>query len=79
MINAGRPVATLARDLGIVEQTLGNWVTAYRDRHDAGTGALGESVRAELARLRKENAELKLDRAFLKKRCSSVQMGSVRN
>ena len=67
VINTGRPVATVARELGIVEQTLGNWVKAYRDRREASDGALSETERAELVRLRKENADLKMDRAFLRK------------
>ncbi len=67
VINTGRPVATVARELGIVEQTLGNWVKAYRARHEAGDEVLTEAERVELVRLRKENAELNLDRAFLKK------------
>ena len=68
VINTGRPVAIGARELGIVEQTLGNWVKAYRVRQEAGDGsALSETERAELARLRKEVSELKMDRAFLKK------------
>lgn len=66
VINTGRPVAVVARELGLVEQTLGNWVKAYRARHDAGDEVLSEEERAELIRLRKENSELKLDRAFLK-------------
>lgn len=67
VVNTGRPVATVARELGIVEQTLSNWVRAYRDRTEAGDGALSETERAELLRLRKEVSELKMDRAFLKK------------
>lgn len=67
VINTGRPVAVVARELGIKEQTLGRWVNAFKDRHDAGGGALSETERAELARLRKENSDLKMDRAFLKK------------
>jgi len=67
VINTGRPVATVARELGIVEQTLGNWVKAFRARHEAGGEALTEEERAELVRLRKEVSELKMDRAFLKK------------
>jgi len=67
VVNTGRPVAVVARELGIKEQTLGRWVNLFRDRHDAGNGALSETERAELARLRKENSELKMDRAFLKK------------
>jgi len=67
VINTGRPVAVVARELGVKEQTLGRWVNLYKSRQDAGDGALSETERAELARLRKENSELKMDRAFLKK------------
>ncbi len=67
VINTGRPVTVVARELGIVEQTLGNWVKAYRVRHEAGDEVLTEEERAELVRLRKEVAKLKMDRAFPKK------------
>jgi transposase len=67
VINTGRAVATVARELGINEATLGRWVNAFKAGQDAGDGALSETERAELARLRKENSELKMDRAFLKK------------
>ncbi len=67
VINTGRTVAVVARELGINEATLGRWVNAFKSRQDAGDGALSETERAELARLRRENSELKLDRAFLKK------------
>jgi len=42
-------------------------VIAYKARNDIGETGVTESERAELLRLRKENADLKLDRAFLKK------------
>ncbi len=67
VINTGRTVAVVARELGINEATLGRWVNAFKSREDAGEGVLSETERAELARLRKENSELRLDRAFLKK------------
>ncbi len=67
VISTGRPVAVVARELGVKEQTLGRWVNLFKSRQDAGDGAVSETERAELARLRKENSELKLDRAFLKK------------
>jgi transposase len=67
VVNTGRPIATVARELGVKEQTLGRWVNLFRERQDSGDGALSETERAELARLRKENSELRLDRAFLKK------------
>jgi len=67
VINTGRPVAVVARELGVKEQTLGRWVNLYKSRQDAGDGVLSETERVELARLRKEKEELRLDRAFLKK------------
>ncbi len=67
VINTGRTVAVVARELGINEATFGRWVNLQKDRQGAGDTPLSESEQVELARLRKEVAELKLDRAFLKK------------
>ena len=53
----GKPIAEVARDLGIDEGTLGNRVNADRHRRGEGTGALNEDERAELTLLRRENAE----------------------
>ena len=60
----GKPIAQVARDLGINEGTLGNWVNADRRRRDGGDGQLSEDERAELARLRRENAELAMERVL---------------
>ncbi|HET9257508.1 MAG TPA: transposase [Pseudonocardiaceae bacterium] len=57
----GKPIAEIARDLGINAGTLGNWVNADKRRRGDGTGALDEDGRAELARLRRENAELAME------------------
>ena len=57
----GKPIAQVARDLGINAGTLGNWVNADRRLREGGDGRLGEDERAELARLRKENAELAME------------------
>jgi transposase len=67
VVNTGRTVAVVARELGINEATLGRWVNLQKGRQGGGDRPLGESEQVELARLRKEVAELKLDRAFLKK------------
>ena len=48
----GKPIAQVARDLGINSTTLGNWVNADMRRRDGDSGVLGEDERAELARLR---------------------------
>jgi putative transposase len=63
----GRPIAQVAKDLGINEGTLGNWVNADKRRRGDGNRALSEDERAELARLRKENAELAMERDVLKR------------
>ncbi len=62
----GRPIAQVARELGINECTLGRWVNLDR-RARAGDGALSESERDELNRLRRENAELAMERDVLKR------------
>jgi transposase len=56
----------VARELGIDQGTLGNWVNRDR-RAREGEGALTESEREELNRLRKENAELAMERDVLKR------------
>jgi transposase len=53
---AGKPIAQVAKDLGIDETTLASWVS--RARRSGGDGEVGESEREELARLRRRNAEL---------------------
>ncbi|GAC1384085.1 MAG: hypothetical protein NVS2B15_18960 [Pseudarthrobacter sp.] len=62
-----KPIARVARELGINDGTLGHWCAQDRRRRDGGNGALGESERAELVRLRKENAELAMQRDVLKR------------
>jgi len=65
VIETGRPVAHVAAEIGVG----GRWVRLQRQALSAGdTGAvLDADERAELERLRRENAELRLDREFLKK------------
>ena len=62
----GRPIAQVAKDLGINEGTLGNWVNADRRRRGDG-GVLSGDERAELGRLRLENAELAMEGDVLKR------------
>jgi transposase len=62
----GKPVAQVARELGIHEATLGRWVNLDR-RGREGESGLTESERDELARLRRENAELAMERDVLKR------------
>jgi transposase len=63
----GKPIAQVARELGVNEGTLGNWVVVDRQRRESGDGVLTESERAELARLRREVTELRMERDVLKR------------
>lgn len=67
--SSGRPVAEVARSLGIAEGTLWNWVRAARDATEraADPDALSESERDELRRLRKEITELRTDKEILRR------------
>ena len=68
---SGKTVAEVARDLKINDTTLGNWVKADRAEQGvpdaSGLLPLTAAERAELARLRRENATLKSEREILKK------------
>ena len=67
VFQTGKPIAQVARDLGIHEGTLGNWCATERRRRDGGQDGLSENERAELVRLRKEIAELRMQRDVLKR------------
>ena len=63
----GKSIAQIARDLGVHEGTLGNWVAKDRAERE-GTEGLSMGDAAELKRLRAENAQLRMERDVLKTR-----------
>ncbi|AKE01125.1 transposase (plasmid) [Rhodococcus erythropolis] len=70
VIDSGRTIAEVSRELGINEALLGRWVADERRRVDAaqsGDQPLTAAERTELARLRKQVSEQEKDIAFLKK------------
>ena len=67
VIELSRPVASVARELGLVEQTLRNWVNDYRESHAGEEPPLGVADRARLRELEKEVRELRLEKEFLGK------------
>jgi transposase len=67
VIETSRPIAQVAKELGVVEQTLGNWVAMYRRDHAGDEPALTVPERARLREQERELRELKIENDFLKK------------
>ena len=67
VVETSRSIAEVARELGLVEGTLGNWVNTYRREHAGDEPALTINERARLRELEAENRELKMEREFLGK------------
>lgn len=66
-IDSGDSIAEIARSIGVHEMTLGRWVKKARDDGEESKRPLDEDERAELERLRKENARLRMEAEFAKK------------
>jgi transposase-like protein len=67
VVETSRPIADVARELGVSETSLGNWVRAYRERHAEDEPPLQLSERARLRELERVNRELEMENTFLKK------------
>jgi transposase len=66
VLESGKPIAQIARDLDVNAGTLGNWVAKDREDREGTSGLSGDDV-AELKRLRSEVAELRMERDVLKR------------
>jgi transposase-like protein len=61
---AGTPRSLrFAREIGVGEALLGRWVAIERSRMDDPPAAVDANERAELVRLRRKAAELRMDRS----------------
>ena len=67
VIETGKPVAEVARDLGVNDGTLGNWVKAWRDANPEPVAELSPVERAHVKELEDEVRRLRLENEFLKK------------
>lgn len=77
VIETGKPVAEVARDLGVNDGTLGNWVKAWRDANSEPAAELSPVERAHVRELVDENRKLRLENEFLKK--AALDSTSQRN
>ena len=67
VLDEGKTVGAVARELDLTPSSLGNWVKHARADRTKGKTGLTTEERAELARLRTENRELRMERDVLKK------------
>src|SRR3954447_26915048 len=67
VIETGKPVAEVARGLGIHDGTLGNWVNAWRREHAGPELPLSPVERARMGEMEAEIARLRMENEFLKK------------
>jgi transposase len=68
VLEGGRSIAEVARNIGVHEMTLGKWVKKAKESGgDGPERPLDVSERVELDRLREENSHLQMQVAFAKK------------
>ena len=67
VIDEGKTVGAVARELDLTPSPLGKWVSQARADRSQGKTGLTTAEREELARLRKENRILAEERDILKK------------
>ena len=67
VVDGQRSISQVAREYGLSDTTVGNWVRQYRAEHAEDEPPLELSERARLRELERENRELAMENAFLKK------------
>ncbi len=67
VIETGRPIAEVARDLGVNHGTLGNWMKAWRHANPEPDPALSPVERARVNEMEAEIRRLRMENEFLKK------------
>lgn len=80
VLHTDKTAAQVAKDLGISDKTLGNWVRSERQgsARAAEPGALSEAERDELRRLRREVHELRTEREILRKAAAYFAKETIR-
>jgi transposase-like protein len=67
VIETGKPIAEVARDLGVHDGTLGNWVKAWRDANADSEPELSPVERARMAELEDEIRRLRMENELTRK------------
>ena len=67
VVRTGTSIAQVARDLGVNEGTLGNWVHLWKQDHPDPEPEVTEFDREKMVRIEAENRKLRMENEFLKK------------
>ena len=67
VVDSSRPIAQVARELGVNDTTLGFWVKEYRKKLDGQPLPPGMPDQERIRELERRNRELEMELAFLKK------------
>jgi|APIni6443716594_1056825.scaffolds.fasta_scaffold328058_2 transposase len=70
LLRTGKPAITIAAELGIRSELLSRWKREYEIHDEKAFPGHGNPIEAELAKLRKELADVKMERDILKKAVS---------
>ena len=79
VLDEGKTVAQVARDLDLTQSALGGWVKQARADRSKGKSGLTTEERAELSQLRKDNRQLKMERDLLKNHLAPTAACWTRN
>ncbi|MFC1611460.1 IS3 family transposase [Myxococcota bacterium] len=75
-LESNKTAAEVARDLGVSGKSLRDWIKQHEiDRGKGPVGALTTEEKQELARLRRENRELRMERENIKKSDGLLRQG----
>ena len=67
VLETGKPIAEVARDLGVNDGTLGNWVKAWRNANPEPEPDLSPVECARVKEMEDEIRRLRMENEFLKK------------
>jgi transposase-like protein len=67
VLETGKPIAEIARDLGVHDGTLGNWVARWREENPEPVPEVSPVERARVKEMEAEIRRLRMENEFLKK------------
>ena len=67
VLETKKPIAEIARDLGIHDATLGNWVNSWRREHPEPAESVTPVERARVKEMEDEIRRLRMENEFLTK------------